>query len=468
MEYNYNKCPECGYVNNNRPDTCPSCGFDLATYRAELSLKQAAEWRREQEEAELAEKERQYKEALDLLYSNQHKKAMVAFLALGSYKDSEAYAEKAQSALYDAAVEAFVGNPFLSALYTENADRKIGDIDQALIQAVDTCDVKILRKIRGTFKEFNGAYQSKKYIAACDEAIGEHDRIGQLLEDERAYENGVFSLNRKDYGEAIKIFTCLGDFKDSAELLKQAQILKNEEAYENGVSALNKTNYKEAIKIFNNLGAFKDSAELLKQAKNGLAEKEKKIKEWQAICEKKRLEEGARLYDQFVREGMIKFIIIIAIIGALILGIILLFRGCDAEQEPSVPIEVLENIDIDITNKANKNESYSSLEFEITLVFKNNNDTAVNYIEGIFEIKDRDGNKLANCAVYFGTTLNTTELGYKFPANSEKVYTFTLEDDKTDNAIEIWNSEYSELDFSFEITKIRIENDSVMDVESYS
>ena len=33
MEFDYNKCPECGYINDKRPDVCPSCGFDLKEYR---------------------------------------------------------------------------------------------------------------------------------------------------------------------------------------------------------------------------------------------------------------------------------------------------------------------------------------------------------------------------------------------------------------------------------------------------
>ena len=64
MEFNYNKCPECGYVNNNQPDVCPSCGCDLKEYRDELHAKEqayeAAEQARKVAEqaraAELAEK----------------------------------------------------------------------------------------------------------------------------------------------------------------------------------------------------------------------------------------------------------------------------------------------------------------------------------------------------------------------------------------------------------------------------
>ena len=154
---------------------------------------------------------------------------MVAFLALDGYKDSEAYAEKAQAALYDAAVDVFVSNQFLSALYTDGADRKSGNLDQALKSTVDTCDAKVLRKIRDTFKEFNGAYQSEKYIDACDDAISEHQRIRQLLKDEASYDQAVAALNNKKYRDAVNTFTNLGDFRDSAELLEKAKKLLAEE-----------------------------------------------------------------------------------------------------------------------------------------------------------------------------------------------------------------------------------------------
>lgn len=42
MEFNYNKCPECGYVNKNQPDVCPSCGCDLREYRNDLYSKEQA------------------------------------------------------------------------------------------------------------------------------------------------------------------------------------------------------------------------------------------------------------------------------------------------------------------------------------------------------------------------------------------------------------------------------------------
>ena len=141
----------------------------------------------------------------------------------------------------------------------------------------------------------------------------------------------------------------------------------------------------------------------------------------------------------------------------------------EAEKERIVQelsMEAVEKIEIVIANKTNRYAYTSSVKFDFSFIIKNNNNIAVNYIEGIFQVKDCDGNVLSYGTAYFGTTMTTTERGYKFPQNSEQTYTLTWEEDMTDGAIEIWNSEYSDLEFSFEITKIRLENNSVIDVKS--
>ena len=66
-------------------------------------------------------------------------------------------------------------------------------------------------------------------------------------------------------------------------------------------------------------------------------------------------------------------------------------------------IEAAENMSVSITGKENKNAYASILKFDFSVVIKNNNDTAVNYIEGILEIKDADGNILSQGTAYFGT-----------------------------------------------------------------
>ena len=89
MEYNYDQCPECGYVNDRHPDICPSCGYNLANYRKELKVKENAE-------AEAIKNEKDYRSAIDLFLAGKFKGARSTFLALGNYKDSANYAAKAQ------------------------------------------------------------------------------------------------------------------------------------------------------------------------------------------------------------------------------------------------------------------------------------------------------------------------------------------------------------------------------------
>ena len=101
------------------------------------------------------------------------------------------------------------------------------------------------------------------------------------------------------------------------------------------------------------------------------------------------------------------------------------------------------------------------MKFEFTFNITNKNAKAINYIEGILTIRDTDGNTLSYGTAEFGTTMNTTERGYNFPQNAKQIYTLTWDDYMTDGAVKIWESDYEELEFSFEITKIRIENNNI-------
>ena len=122
MEFNFNKCPECGYVNNNQPNVCPSCGCDLAEYRQRL-----------REEAELVEKEKMSLAALHLFSTNEYQAATVAFLALGDHKESVSYAEKSEKAFFDSTVvKEFSENPFINALYSADAQQKKNVSDAVL------------------------------------------------------------------------------------------------------------------------------------------------------------------------------------------------------------------------------------------------------------------------------------------------------------------------------------------------
>ncbi len=127
--------------------------------------------------------------------------------------------------------------------------------------------------------------------------------------------------------------------------------------------------------------------------------------------------------------------------------------------------KALKNIEVTFTGKENESYYSNEVEFNFTVGIKNDYKKAVNYIEGTLTIKNREGKVLTTGTASFGTTLSTTVNGYQLPAKSERSYSLTWEDALTDDTMEIWESEFSDLEFSFEITGIRVENGSVAQVK---
>jgi hypothetical protein len=131
-------------------------------------------------------------------------------------------------------------------------------------------------------------------------------------------------------------------------------------------------------------------------------------------------------------------------------------------------IKALEKIDVNVIDKANVYAYTNKVEFGFTFVIKNDNDVAIDYLEGMFEVKKSDGAVLSYGTASFGRNSSTNGRGYMIPKNSEESYTLTWKDDMTDGTVELWNSEYSDLEFSFEITSIRLEDSSIVEIKSNS
>ena len=94
MIFDYNKCPDCGYTNTNRPDICPSCGYNLKEYRAKLRAEEERLALEAKEKARLDALEKAYIDATDLFKKGLIDEAKKAFLALDDYKDSKKYVKK--------------------------------------------------------------------------------------------------------------------------------------------------------------------------------------------------------------------------------------------------------------------------------------------------------------------------------------------------------------------------------------
>lgn len=139
-----------------------------------------------------------------------------------------------------------------------------------------------------------------------------------------------------------------------------------------------------------------------------------------------------------------------------------------ADQERSQAKEAkkaAEQVEVVITDKVNANANGYRLEFDFVVDITNDGSKAINYVEGVLTVTDKEGNVLSSGTANFGAdTITTTELGYHFPAHSTQRYTLEWQNDMTDGGVKIWESEFSDLQFSFEITRLRVENNTTADV----
>lgn len=127
---------------------------------------------------------------------------------------------------------------------------------------------------------------------------------------------------------------------------------------------------------------------------------------------------------------------------------------------------VAKKVELVVTNKTNANANGYRVEFDFAVDITNNSAKAVNYVEGIFTIMDKSGNVLSTGTASFGTDMmNTTERAYNFPSKSTQHYTLEWRSDQTDDSVKIWESDFSDLQFSFEITRLRVENNITADIK---
>lgn len=233
MELDLNKCPECGYVSNSQPDVCPQCGCDLAAHREKLRAEMARLQKEAAEKAAAEKIESEYKAALDLFSKNRYKEAIVAFLALGDYKESEGYVEKSRDALYHAAVEKFMANDGLATLL---ANTKSDDA-KALAEDASVEDKKAAFKSMSEeqytalvkdFEELKGYRDTARYIACCNQAIENLKRYAEEKDYELAKK--LFLANK--YKEAKKLFDAMTHIPDAAEQAKKCEEANSEKEAE--------------------------------------------------------------------------------------------------------------------------------------------------------------------------------------------------------------------------------------------
>ena len=94
--------------------------------------------------------------------------------------------------------------------------------------------------------------------------------ISGMVKRANAYKDALSLMNNQQYEEAITVFTALGDYKDSAELIRMIETTileeKRAKAYVDAIALLEDGKYGEAHAAFEALGDYKDSQERMKES----------------------------------------------------------------------------------------------------------------------------------------------------------------------------------------------------------
>ena len=190
MELNLDKCPECGYINKNHPDTCPSCGCDLVEHR----IKVKNELNRLKAEAKNNE---DYLNAINEFTEGRYSAALVLFLALGKYKDAEEYVEKSKIELYTIAIKEFNDNALLKILHQQE-NKEYSTCKKVLLEAV-SIEEKGISRIKKEFSRIKDFRDSRKYIDDCTVAISFLKKYeNEKKEEEKRLKKEKEKIERKE------------------------------------------------------------------------------------------------------------------------------------------------------------------------------------------------------------------------------------------------------------------------------
>lgn len=173
--------------------------------------------------------------------------------------------------------------------------------------------------------------------------------------------------------------------------------------------------------------------------------KDKKQREQKAAADKRRQEEWARRQEEnkikAAKDKKKKTIIAIAVIAALILGIVLLVRGCNAKYSD-------DNVVISVVEKNVENSSSKNLYFTLVFEVENKGSLDVLQMVGNFKIYNTNGDCLLSDTLTLNGTLkpgNTLQYDVNFSlANNEKNY-------------EIYSTDLSGLKMTYQLTMIEFE-----------
>lgn len=101
------------------------------------------------------------------------------------------------------------------------------------------------------------------------------------------------------------------------------------------------------------------------------------------------------------------------------------------------------------TDKINDKHNNYSVYCDFKCTVKNNSSKIATKVDGTFTIFDKDGNMLSTGTAYFSSS---------FDPGSETNFNLSWKMDKTDNAVEIWNTDFSDLRIEYVVQEVTFED----------
>lgn len=154
--------------------------------------------------------------------------------------------------------------------------RQIGEQEFTVISYVRTdgyngCNVYVTERESSVFEIYFRSVPESTNPVIFDEIVGAFAFDSYVNPKEDAYTEAIRLMAAQKYDDALSVFTELGGYKDSTELLPQCQAAIWDGMLENAKELIGKGNYYEAITILEELGGHEDSTEQLKIAQYGYA-----------------------------------------------------------------------------------------------------------------------------------------------------------------------------------------------------
>lgn len=111
---------------------------------------------------------------------------------------------------------------------------------------------------------------------------------------------------------------------------------------------------------------------------------------------------------------------------------------------------------IQITDKSNDSFSGYDVDIDFKFTIKNNSDKKADELSGSIKIMDMDGNVLSSGSASFRDD---------FTAKSEKHFILHWNMDVTEDASKLWETDFSMLSISFDLEKIKFDNNKIVEVD---